>query len=137
LAADLRDAEASVQDQAAASEPAPRVRRSPWLDAALAVIVLAVIVLALWRWQEPLRETWQERFGKAARPGHGRPAVLRRTRRRAAALLRRGVRRRAGEPDREDRGVTMLGRSSVRASVGKPPQQEAAALGAKLALTAP
>ena len=135
LAADLRDAEASVQDQAAASEPAPRVRRSPWLGAALAVIVLAVIVLALWRWQEPLRETWQERFGKlpdpvmvvlpyyvapgdAPRPYYG-------------AGFAEGLASRIAKI----RGVTMLGRSSVRASVGKPPQQEAAALGAKLALT--
>jgi TolB-like protein len=135
MAADLRDAEAAVQSQAAGSEPAPPDRRSPWRTAAAVVLLLALPALGLWHWREPLREAWQARVGAlpepvlvvlpyyvapadAPRPYYGAGF--------AEELARRLAR---------IRGLTILARSSVRASAGRPPQQAAAALHAKLALT--
>jgi serine/threonine protein kinase/tetratricopeptide (TPR) repeat protein len=134
MAADLREAEAAVQSQAPGLEPVRRQRRPSWRAAAIAVLVLAVSAVALWHWQEPLREAWQSRFdrppdpvlvvlpfyvapGDTPRPYYG-------------AGFAEELARQLGRV----RGVTVLARSSVRASVGKPPQQAAAAVGAKLAL---
>jgi len=135
MAADFRSAEAAVQVQAAEAEPVVRERRPPWRAVALAFLILALSVLALWHWREPLRETWQARFGQLPDPvlvvlpfyvapnDTPRPYY-------GAGFAEDLAHRLARIP-----GVTVLARSSVRASAGKPPQQAAAAIGARLALT--
>jgi TolB-like protein len=135
LAADLRSTEAEVQSQAAEFEPAPPPRRPRWRAAAAGFLTLTLAALALWSWQAPLRDTWQARFGELPDPvlvvlpfyvaptDTPRPYY-------GAGFAEELARRLA-----KVRGITVLARSSARASAGRPPQQAAAAAGAKLALT--
>ena len=134
MAADLREAEAAVHSQAPRAEPETREPRSPWRMAALGILLLAVAALGLWQWQEPLRRSWEGRFGKPPEPvlvilpyysaptDDPRPYY--------GAGFAEDLGRRLAHMS----GITVLGRSSVRASAGKPPQAAAAAVGAKLAL---
>ena len=134
MAADLRDAEAALHGQEVDVEPVLAHPRSPWRLAAIGLLLLVAAALALWQWQEPLRQTWEGRFGQPPEPvlvvlpfyvpptdaprpyyGAGFGEEL------AGRLAR-------------VRGVTVLGRSSIRASAGKPPQSVAVAVGARLAL---
>jgi len=135
MAADLRDAEAALQSQTADVEPVVHKRRSPRRAAAYAFVLLALSALGLWHWREPLLGAWQARFGKTPKPvlvvlpyyvapvDAPRPYY-------GAGFAEELARRLA-----KVRGLTILAPSSVRASAGRPPQQTAAALKAKLALT--
>jgi len=134
MAAHLRDAAAAVHSQTVDIEPEERQRRSPWRMAVLGVLMLAVAALALWYWQKPLRQAWDGQFGQPPEPvlvilpyyvaptDTPRPYY-------GAGFAEELARRLA-----KVRGVTVLGRSSVRASAGKSPQSVAVAVGAKLAL---
>ena len=68
MAADLREAEAAVHSQTPSAEPETRGPRSPWRMAALGILLLAAAALGLWQWQEPLRRSWEGRFGKPPEP---------------------------------------------------------------------
>jgi len=136
MAAHLRDAAAALHSQTVDIEPEVDVRRprSPWRMAVLGFLMLAVAALALWHWQEPLRQAWDGRFGPPPEPvlvvlpyyvaptDTPRPYY-------GAGFAEELARRLA-----KVRGVTVLGRSSVRASAGKSPQSVAVTVGAKLAL---
>ncbi|HSP92210.1 MAG TPA: protein kinase [Vicinamibacterales bacterium] len=135
VAADLRTAEAEVHSQAADFEPVLPRPRSRLRLAALGLVLLAIAALGLWQWQEPLGQAWEVKFGKPPDPvlvvvpfyvppvDTPRPYY--------GAGFAEDLARRIAEV----RGVTVLGRSSVRASAGKPPQAVAASVGAGLALT--
>jgi serine/threonine protein kinase len=58
MAAQLRDAAADVQGQAAAREPEDHRRRSPLRLPLLVTLLLAAGALAAWQWQDPLRQAW-------------------------------------------------------------------------------
>ena len=135
VAADLRTAEAEVHSQATDLEPVlPRPRSRVGL-AASALVLLAIAALGLWQWQETLGQAWEGKFGRPPDPvlvvvpfyvppvDTPRPYY--------GAGFAEDLARRIAEV----RGVTVLGRSSVRASAGKPPQAVAASVGAGLALT--
>ena len=135
MAAHLRDAAAAVHSQTVDIEPGERQRRSPWRMAVLGFLMLAVAALALWHWQKPLRQAWDGQFGQPPEPvlvilpyyvaptDTPRPYY-------GAGFAEELARRLA-----KVRGVTVLGRLSVRASAGKSPQSVAVAVGATLALT--
>ena len=135
MAAQLREAAADVQGQAAAREPEYRSRTSPLRMALLAALLVAAGALAAWQWRDPLRQAWESRFGGPPEPvlvvlpyyvppeNNPRPYY-------GAGLSEELARRLARVP-----GIKVLGQSSIRASAGKPPQAAAAAVGAKLALT--
>ena len=134
MAADLRNAETAAHGQAMDLEPMPPPPKSRWRVAVLGVLLLAAAALALWRWQDPLRQAWEGRFGTPPPPvlvvlpfyvppvDTPRPYY-------GAGFGEELARRLA-----KVQGVTVLGRSSIRASEGRPPQSAAAAMGAKLAL---
>jgi TolB-like protein len=135
MAAQLRDASAVLQGQAAAREPAVRRRRPPLGSIFLVALLLAAGALAAWRWQDLLRQTWEDRFGRVPDPvlvvlpyyvapeNNSRPYY-------GAGLAEELARRLSRIP-----GIKVLGQSSVRASAGKPAQAAAAAVAAKVALT--
>jgi TolB-like protein len=134
MAADLRTAEAAVRPQpgdleAVVPHPAPRFRA-----AVLGILLLAASALALWHWREPARQAWEGRFGKppapvlAVMPFYMPPTDTPRPY--YGAGFAEELARRLAKVD----GVTLLGRSSVRAFAGKPPQAAAATVGATLAL---
>jgi TolB-like protein len=135
MAAHLRDAAATVHSQAVEIEPEVRRRRSPWRMALIGFLTLALTALALWHWQQPLRQAWDGQFGRPPEPVlvvlpyHVPPTDTPRPYY-GAAFAEELARRIA-----KVRGITVLGRSSVRASAGQPPQSVAAAVGAKLALS--
>jgi TolB-like protein len=134
LAADLRSSEAEVLSRAAEFEPLPPARRSARRAAVIVLLMLAACAFALWHWREPLGEAWEARYSKPPEPvlavlpfyvapnDTPRPYY-------GAGFAEELARRLA-----RVRGVTVLGRSSLRTSAGKPPQLAAAAIGAKLAL---
>jgi len=135
MAADLRAAEAAVHSRPAWTGPAPRKPGSPRRMALLAILLLAVAALGAWRWQEPLRQAWRQWMGSRPEPvlvilpyyitpaDDPRPYY--------GAAFAEDLAGRLSHVG----GITVLGRSSVRASAGKPPQAAAAAVGAKMALT--
>ena len=135
MAADLRDAEAAVHSQAPGPAPITREPKSPARMAVLGILLLAVAAFGLWRWQGPLRQAWEGKFGTPPEPvlvilpyyiapaDDPRPYY--------GAGFAEDLARHLGRIS----GLTVLGRTSVRASAGKTPQAAAAAVGAKLALT--
>ena len=134
MAADLRNAEAALLSLAPAAGPVLQQPRSTWRLVVLTLLLVAAAALALWTWQSPLRQEWDRKFGKPPDPVFAvlpfyipttdtpRPYF-------GAGFAEELARRLATLP-----GITVLGRSSIRASAGKPPQAAAAALGAKMAL---
>jgi TolB-like protein len=135
MAAQLRDASAALQGQAAAREPEPRRRQSPLRLVLLAAMLVAAGALAAWQGRDLLRQAWEARFGRPPEPvlvvlpyyvppgNDPRPYY-------GAGLSEELAQRLARVP-----GITVLGQSSIRASAGQPPQAAAAAVGVNLALT--
>ena len=133
-AADLREAAAAQQSRAADDAPIVHERRSPWRMAVVGALLAAAAALGLWALRDPLRQAWDARFGPPPEPvlvvvpfyvpptDTPRPYY--------GAGFAEELARRISKV----RGVTVLRRSTVRASAGKPPQSEAVAAGAKLAL---
>jgi serine/threonine protein kinase len=135
MAADLRDAAAAVQSRTAEDQPPRREPRAFWRMAVLGALMLGMTALGLWHWQEPLRQTWRGWLGSPPEPvlvilpyyvaptDSPRPYY-------GSGFAEDLARRLALIP-----GITILGRSSIRGSAGKPPQAVAAKIGARLALT--
>jgi TolB-like protein len=135
MAAHLRDAAAVVQSQSARERPVTVKRRPRWRMAMLGALLIVAAALGLWRWQEPMRQAWRGWFGRQPEPVvvilpfYATPTEAPRAYY-GAGFAEDLARRIAHVP-----GITVLGRLSVRAAIGKPPQAAAAAVGARLALT--
>jgi hypothetical protein len=116
MAAQLREAAADVQGQAAAREPEYRSRTSPLRMALPAALLVAAGALAAWQWRDPLRQAWEARFGGPPDPvlvvlpyyvppeNNPRPYY-------GAGLSEELAQRLARVP-----GIKVLGQSSIRAS---------------------
>ncbi|MFO7694029.1 MAG: protein kinase [Vicinamibacterales bacterium] len=135
VAADLRRAEAEIHSRAADVEHVLPQPRSRTRLAVVGLLMLAAAALGLWQWQEPLRQAWESRFGKPPEPVlvvvpfYVPPVDTPR------AYYGAGFAEELARRIAKVQGVTVLGRSSVRAAAGKPPQAVAAAMGAGLALS--
>ena len=134
MAADLRNAEAAVHTQPADIETEVARPVSRWRMALLGVLLLAAAGLALWHWQDPVRQAWEGRFGKPPEPVFAVVAFYVPPTDAPRPYYGAGFAEELARRLAKVRGVTVLGRSSVRASTGKPPQSAAAAVGAKLVL---
>jgi TolB-like protein len=134
MAADLRNAEAAVHTQSAEIETDVARPASRWRMALLGVLLLAAAGLALWHWQDPVRQAWEGKFGKPPEPVFAVVAFYVPPTDAPRPYYGAGFAEELARRLAKVRGVTVLGRSSVRASAGKPPQSAAATVGAKLAL---
>jgi TolB-like protein len=138
MAAELRSAASALQRRAAAVNEAkapPMGPPSPWRAIALGCLLLAAIALGLWHWQDPIRQAWRGRFGRQPAPllvvlpfqvvgtDLSRPYY--------GAGFADDLARQLGHIP----GVTMMGRSTIRAFEGKSPQAAAASVGANVAVT--
>ncbi len=137
MAADIRAAAAAAQSQAAALDEARAKAPAPrsWRRVAItAILVLATVAAALWHWQGPLRQAWQDRFGAKPEPllvvlpfqvagtDTSRPYF--------GAGFAEDLAQRLGHVP----GVQVLGRSMIRASADRPPQSVASAARAHVAV---
>ena len=138
MSADLRAAataahtQAALVDEAEASSEAPR---SPWRLVVLGALLIAALALGIWQWQEALRQEWQGRFGEQPAPllvvlpfevtgtDLSRPYY--------GAGFADDLARRLGHIP----GITVLGRSSIRAFAGKAPMTVAESVHANLAMS--
>ncbi|MCX6550169.1 MAG: protein kinase [Acidobacteria bacterium] len=111
------------------------VRRSPWRIAALGALLVAAIGVAGWQWEDQLRQAWQGRFG-----GQPDPVVVVLPFQVTGADVSRPYYG-AGFADELARqlgqvpGLTVIGRSTIRAFAGRTPASVAADVRATLALT--
>lgn len=138
MAAGIRAIAARAQSQAAAMEEAREnvpLPRSPWRIAALLTLLVAAAAVGVWQWQEPLRQAWQGKYGAQPEPllvvlpFHVAGTDL--SRPYYGAGFAEDLARRLGQIP----GITVLGRSTIRASAGKSPQAVAASVHANLAIT--
>jgi len=137
IAADLRTMASTYHGPEGASQAglvrAP-ARRSPWRSAVLGSLLLAAIALAAWQWQEPLWQAWRGAFGSQPIPivvvmpfqiegsDLSRPYF--------GAAFSDDLARRMGHVP----GLTVVGRSTIRAYAGKSPESVARDVGASLAV---
>ena len=135
LAADIRSASAAqhagVQTP---EEAAPAPARSPWRTGVLGALLLAAIAVSLWLWRDPIRQAWRGRFGAQPEPllvvlpfqvagsDESRPYY--------GAGFAEDLAQRLGHIP----GITVLSRSVIRTSAGKPPEAIAKAAHANLAV---